>query len=92
MDEIGFSRQARGTPFWCITPKECTGKDVEALQPNDAESTFTMLATIALDDTSIPRSLFSHAKPFLVSVWNKICGGDGTDLLSTARQVSQTAS
>lgn len=54
MDEVGFSRQARGTPFWCIAPKECAGKDVEALQPYDAESTFTMVATIALDGSSIP--------------------------------------
>ena len=54
MDEVGFSRQARGTPFMCIAPNEWAGKDVEALQTSDGESTFTMVATIALDGSSIP--------------------------------------
>ena len=54
MDEVGFSRQARGTPFMCIAPKECAGKDVEALQTSDGDSTFTMVATVALDGSSIP--------------------------------------
>ena len=53
LDDVEFSRQARGTTFMCIDPKECAGKDVEASQTSHGDSTFIMIATVALDGRSI---------------------------------------
>ena len=62
MDEVGFSRRARLKCFTCVATRDYEGKIIESLQTDDTDTTFTMIATVALDGSWLPPLVISPCK------------------------------